>query len=123
MTNEKDQNRETMARAFAQREVNRLKQVRRKYGDEFWAQCLGDSIVSNLTLISYRQQGDSQYLAEYGKLTLLALEPQILELYKHPQFGGGMAEGIIKELASRRYLSIDVEELYHPPYRPEPRSR
>jgi hypothetical protein len=93
--------------AFVTAEVKRIESIRAEQGDEAWAENLGSSIVTQLTLI-IMQDGT---LPEQGRRTLVALTPQLMLLYSHPTLCTGAAAGMIEELASRRFIPIDVKEL------------
>lgn len=100
-----------MIQATVEAEVDRLKWIRREQGEFTWANALGSLIVTQLSLMSHRFNPEAQSVARTGELTLKALTPQIMELYRHPLFGGGMAAGVIEELVTRHYLDVDERQL------------
>jgi hypothetical protein len=87
---------EQMWDGFANAEVHRVEKIRKEQGDDAWAQVLGSTIVAQLTLMHIERQPNDGYLAEQGRRTI---------------HGRGAAAGMIEELASRRYIPVDVDEL------------
>ncbi|MBP9700281.1 hypothetical protein KBD71_03280 [Candidatus Woesebacteria bacterium] len=105
------ENIERMLEGFAAREVARIEEIRINQGDEAWAQAIGSSIVTQLTLQHIEKTPNDGYLAEQGRRTLLALTPQFALLHSHPTLGHGSSAGMIEELASRGYINLDVNKL------------
>ena len=112
---------EQMTAGFAAHEVSRIEKIRREQGDEAWAQTIGDSIVTQLTLMHIERVPNDGYLAEQGRRTLIALTPQLKLLHEHPKQGHGVAVGLIEELAARGYIPLDVNELIDARWRREGR--
>ncbi len=98
--------------AFSRHELARLQKVREQFGDEQWARSVGDSVITQLTLIIQgKAWTEHRYLALQGEYTLKLLSPLLLEIYTDPTLGVGMATGIIEELATRKFIDLDIEEL------------
>ena len=113
------ENIERMLEGFAAREVARIEEIRINQGDEAWAQAIGSSIVTQLSLLHIEKTPNDGYLPELGRRTLLALTPQFAALHSHPSQGHGVAAGMIEELASRRYIDLDANKLIGTRWRKE----
>jgi hypothetical protein len=95
-------------------QVGKIEQAR-QVGKEVWARMIGQVIITSLTNMRFLDSPKDRHLGEAAQETIKLLTPHLVELHNDPEYGQGMTEGLILELANRRYLDLtdtQIGEMY-----------
>lgn len=101
----KEQKVNNMREDIAAGELHRLNTVRKTFGDRFYAEAIGESVIIQMVLLA--DPGFSQI----GERVLIGLQDPIQEIQQNPELAAEFVKGVLQELSGRRIVGWEARIL------------